>query len=299
MGATPNPAARVPLRYAAWDGHGGTVQTSQLLALTSRYREGFKRHSDPSAFQLCSCKTAATLNPWNLFFFHAQIEPALPRQTMLPSLEESSAPSSPDRCLLLSSLWSAFPVNQPSPAQRVPPDIDSWMTALFKQLFLSATLPSDSCSGGSVITAQPPLHPSITCMPSSTLLSAFLSSVSQFTLSLCSSPIPGQARREQPGSLLPRATGSSCIRPSNRSAGAWFSSLTQWKTKQRRRENLFSIVLANWTDSSHTFARLSIREEVGNGAGARTSPAAVLCWHGLGLAWNPCQGVGGKLGSKC
>lgn len=90
---------------------------------------------------------------------------------------------------------------------------------------------------------------------------------------------------EQPGSLLlPRATSSrsSCIRSSDHSLVAWFSSLTRWKTKQRRRERIY-FPPCRRAELTHPVHLLDSAQAGGGhpGLGRGHLPAATPCCHGL------------------
>lgn len=90
---------------------------------------------------------------------------------------------------------------------------------------------------------------------------------------------------EQPGSLLlPRATSSrsSCIRSSDHSVVAWFSSLTRWKTKQRRRERIY-FPPCRRAELTHPVRLLDSAQGGGGhpGLGRGHLPTAAPCCHGL------------------
>lgn len=121
----------------------------------------------------------------------------------------------------------------------MPADIDSRAVALIKSC-LPPCLWISSCA----VPAGPLLEPWITHLPPSSALSAFQSRFPS------SQSIQGQA-------------GSS-------DSAQWLSE--KWR---KERKNLFSIVLANWTESCCAFAGLSTREEVGTQSWGKDTP-----WHG-------------------
>lgn len=150
----------------------------------------------------------------------------------------------------------------------MPADIDSGATALIKSC-LPPCLWISGCAG----PAGPLLEPWITHVPASSPLPAFQSRFS------CSQPIHG-AGREQPCSLLLPLLGCDSA---------------QWLGEKLRKErkNLFSIVLANWTDSWCAFAGLKggggEDPELGQGHPTASAPHP----QGLGTTQNRWQGMEG------
>lgn len=114
----------------------------------------------------------------------------------------------------------------------------------------------------------------------------------------------GRHQTEQPCSLLlPQATGSlfSCIRSSNHTVVAWFSSLTRWKTKQRRRGRIY-FPSCRQTELTHLVHLLDSARgrRWASRMGQGHLPASVLPWHGLSMAWNQSDKICmAKGGSKC